>query len=86
MWWCWGIQPRWPETGYGYIEFPKGTHPGKTDALAVTSFREKPDAKTAKRFVERGNFFWNAGNVFLARRDSARNDAAVSAEDSHTAG
>ena len=19
-----GIQPRWPETGYGYIEFPEG--------------------------------------------------------------
>ncbi len=23
-----GIQPRWPETGYGYIEFPRGTKPG----------------------------------------------------------
>jgi mannose-1-phosphate guanylyltransferase len=59
-----GIQPRWPETGYGYIEFPKGVHPGKLAALPVTSFREKPDAKTAKRFVERGNFFWNAGMFF----------------------
>ena len=59
-----GIQPRWAETGYGYIEFPKGVHPGKTEPLEVTSFREKPDAKTAKRFVERGNFFWNAGMFF----------------------
>jgi mannose-1-phosphate guanylyltransferase len=59
-----GIQPRWPETGYGYIEFPKGVHPGKLEPLPVTSFREKPDAKTAKRFVERGNFFWNAGMFF----------------------
>ena len=24
-----GIQPRWAETGYGYIEFPKGTAAGK---------------------------------------------------------
>src|SRR5579885_1969974 len=23
-----GIQPRWPETGYGYIEFPRGTTAG----------------------------------------------------------
>src|SRR5271156_6466745 len=23
-----GIQPRWPETGYGYIEFPKGARAG----------------------------------------------------------
>ena len=59
-----GIQPRWPETGYGYIEFPKNVRPGSTAALPVSSFREKPDARTAKRFVERGNFYWNAGMFF----------------------
>jgi len=59
-----GIQPRWAETGYGYIEFPKGVNPGKAEPLPVTSFREKPDQKTAKRFVERGNFYWNAGLFF----------------------
>src|SRR5580698_9174047 len=30
-----GIQPRWPETGYGYIEFPKGAEAGSTDALDI---------------------------------------------------
>jgi mannose-1-phosphate guanylyltransferase len=30
----------------------------------VKSFQEKPDAKTAKKFVERGNFYWNAGMFF----------------------
>lgn len=59
-----GIQPRWPETGYGYIEFPRNITAGQTSALPVTSFREKPDEKTAKRFVERGHFFWNAGMFF----------------------
>lgn len=59
-----GIRPRWPETGYGYIEFPKGVLGGKLDALRVSSFREKPDPKTAKKFVERGNFYWNAGMFF----------------------
>lgn len=59
-----GIQPRWPETGYGYIEFPKNVKPGSTEALPVIKFREKPDAKTAKQFVERGNFYWNAGMFF----------------------
>ncbi len=59
-----GIQPRWAETGYGYIEFPKNVRPGATDAVPVTSFREKPDPRTAKRFVERGHFFWNAGMFF----------------------
>jgi mannose-1-phosphate guanylyltransferase len=59
-----GIQPRWPETGYGYIEFPRNVKPGNPEPWQVTSFREKPDVKTAKKFVERGNFFWNAGMFF----------------------
>lgn len=59
-----GIQPRWAETGYGYIEFPKNVLPGANSAIPVTSFREKPDPRTAKQFVERGHFFWNAGMFF----------------------
>jgi len=59
-----GIQPRWPETGYGYIEFPKNVAAGEMDALPVASFREKPDIETAKKFVKGGNFFWNAGMFF----------------------
>jgi mannose-1-phosphate guanylyltransferase len=59
-----GIQPRWPETGYGYIEFPKGVQAGSRDALPVRRFREKPDLKTAKRYVQAGNFYWNAGMFF----------------------
>ena len=59
-----GIQPRWAETGFGYVEFPRSVRPGNLEPLPVTSFREKPDERTAKRFVERGNFFWNAGMFF----------------------
>jgi mannose-1-phosphate guanylyltransferase len=59
-----GIQPRWPETGYGYIEFPKGVQPGGSQPLSVKRFREKPDAKTAARFLKAGNFYWNAGMFF----------------------
>ena len=59
-----GIQPRWPETGYGYIEFPKGVKPGGSESLAVKRFREKPDAATAARFLKAGNFYWNAGMFF----------------------
>lgn len=57
-----GIQPRWAETGYGYIEFGKGVDLGSVQK--VQSFREKPDAKTAKKFVGAGRFFWNAGMFF----------------------
>lgn len=59
-----GIQPRWAETGYGYIEFPEGVTPGTRDVTAVRSFREKPDAATAERFLAAGNFYWNAGMFF----------------------
>ena len=59
-----GIQPRWPETGYGYIEFPKGVNPGAPNALPVKRFREKPDANTAAKFLRAGNFYWNAGMFF----------------------
>ena len=52
-----GIEPRWAETGYGYIEMAKPQGP-------VTSFREKPDAATAEQFLKAGNFYWNAGMFF----------------------
>jgi mannose-1-phosphate guanylyltransferase len=52
-----GIEPRWPETGYGYIEMANVQGP-------VKSFREKPDAATAEQFLAAGNFYWNAGMFF----------------------
>ncbi len=59
-----GIQPRWAETGYGYVEFPKGVEPGGKAAIKVLRFREKPDEKTARKFVKAGNYYWNAGMFF----------------------
>lgn len=59
-----GMVPRWVETGYGYIEFPKGSKAGGVTPLPVKSFREKPDEPLAKKFVKAGNFYWNAGMFF----------------------
>jgi mannose-1-phosphate guanylyltransferase len=59
-----GIQPRWPETGYGYIEFPRGCEAGGTAPLAVRKFHEKPELPKAKRYVAAGNYFWNSGMFF----------------------
>jgi len=56
-----GIQPTFPNTGFGYIESDKNS----TEAIkSVTQFREKPDYETAKAFIEQGNFLWNAG-IFM---------------------
>jgi len=56
-----GIQPTFPNTGYGYIEFDKTS----AEAIKrVNQFREKPDYETAKDFIAQGNFLWNAG-IFM---------------------
>jgi mannose-1-phosphate guanylyltransferase/mannose-6-phosphate isomerase len=62
-----GVQPTYPATGYGYI------HPGERIAREdhvrrVERFVEKPDATTARAFVDAG-YLWNSGN-FLFRVDT----------------
>jgi mannose-1-phosphate guanylyltransferase len=58
-----GIPPRWAETGYGYIEFPRGTEQGPKPT-AIRRFQEKPDLRTARRYVAAARFYWNAGMFF----------------------
>jgi mannose-1-phosphate guanylyltransferase/mannose-6-phosphate isomerase len=53
-----GIQPTYPETGYGYVEGGKKASQG---ALALKRFVEKPDLATAQKYIKAGNFFWNSG-------------------------
>jgi mannose-1-phosphate guanylyltransferase len=59
-----GIEPRWAETGYGYVEFPKGTTAGGREPVAVRRFHEKPPLARAKRYLAAGNFYWNSGMFF----------------------
>jgi mannose-1-phosphate guanylyltransferase len=59
-----GIRPRGPETGFGYIEFPKYAAAGSLEPLPVVRFREKPKLQAARRYVRAGNFYWNAGMFF----------------------
>ncbi len=56
-----GIKPTFPNTGFGYIEFDKSN---ASSIKSVSQFREKPDYDTAKEFIARGNFLWNAG-IFM---------------------
>jgi len=53
-----GIKPGYAETGYGYIEAGKAIKGG---AHAIKRFVEKPDQKTAEKYFNAGNFFWNSG-------------------------
>lgn len=52
-----GIQPTFPNTGYGYIEFENSPQ----EIKKVERFTEKPDYNTAKEFLASGNFMWNGG-------------------------
>ena len=53
-----GIKPCRPETGYGYIAAGEEVD---QDIRKVDEFKEKPDLKTARHYVDAGNYFWNAG-------------------------
>ena len=64
-----GIQPTYPETGYGYIRYgaPIAHHDGLA-AYAVDSFVEKPKRQTAEEYLRAGNYVWNA-SIFVWRVD-----------------
>jgi mannose-1-phosphate guanylyltransferase len=57
-----GVEPRRPATGYGYVEPAEAPadRPNPTGYAPVEQFREKPAPETAEAFVARG-FYWNAG-------------------------
>ena len=63
-----GIAPRAPETGFGYIA-AGGSVDGLDGVRAVDGFVEKPDLTTAQAFVDDGNHFWNSG-MFVFRADT----------------
>jgi mannose-1-phosphate guanylyltransferase len=67
-----GIQPTYPETGYGYVQmynedgannpfFSRGV-------FRVKTFAEKPSLQVAEKFLASGDFLWNSGQ-FVWRVD-----------------
>ncbi|GAB3620646.1 mannose-1-phosphate guanylyltransferase [Glutamicibacter sp. PS] len=61
-----GIHPTHPSTGFGYIQTGEllGVE-GAPSARGVVQFVEKPDEDTARGYLARGGFLWNAG-MFVA--------------------
>ncbi len=60
-----GITPSFPSTGYGYIEHADRLKEATLNAFSVKRFTEKPKLEDAKKFIESGNFSWNAGVFFF---------------------
>ncbi len=58
-----GIVPDQPHTGYGYIRHGRDKSHG---GYNVEEFVEKPDRKTAGKFLKSGDYLWNSG-MFMFR-------------------
>jgi mannose-1-phosphate guanylyltransferase len=54
-----GVKPTHPETGYGYLQCGPATGPGAVREVA--RFKEKPTPEVAQRYVDSGEYLWNAG-------------------------
>ncbi len=60
-----GINPTYPETGYGYIKMgsQKAVY-GKDEVFYAEKFVEKPDLKTAQKFLRKWEYLWNPAWFF----------------------
>lgn len=56
-----GIEPTFPNTGFGYIQYDRECEAG---IKPVMKFTEKPSFKKAEQFIQEGNYVWNAG-IFI---------------------
>ncbi len=68
-----GIKPLRPETQFGYIQYNDEKDDlnelYESGARLCTTFAEKPDKETAKRFLESGDFLWNSG-IFIMKQST----------------
>ena len=65
-----GIQPSYPETGYGYINVENEK---LLDGYKVKQFVEKPDAITAQKYIDEGSYYWNSG-IFMFKISTFLNE------------
>ncbi|MBW1649376.1 MAG: mannose-1-phosphate guanylyltransferase/mannose-6-phosphate isomerase [Deltaproteobacteria bacterium] len=74
-----GSIPTYPTTAFGYIEkgntlfdhIPSLKCSGQ--AASISSFVEKPDIISAKKYIKTGNYFWNSG-IFIFKASVIRQE------------
>lgn len=79
-----GIVPRTPETGYGYLrlEVTASADDLPPHVSRINRFVEKPDRATAERFLSEGGYLWNSG-MFLFRASCYLEELQRHAPDIH---
>lgn len=65
-----GIEPSYPETGYGYINT---LNEPLLDGFKVKEFVEKPDVVTAQKYIDAKTYFWNSG-IFMFKASTMINE------------
>ncbi|MCB2190686.1 MAG: mannose-1-phosphate guanylyltransferase [Deltaproteobacteria bacterium] len=68
-----GLTPRFPATGFGYIETGEVADPQPPVISQVAAFHEKPDLATAEEYLESGRHLWNSG-MFAWRAEVLLNE------------
>lgn len=65
-----GVTPKRPETGYGYIKielpghplnFAKGKQITRSQVYKIEKFIEKPNLNKAKKLIKNKRYYWNSG-------------------------
>ena len=59
-----GIEPKAPETQFGYIKTEINTNLNQ-NVIQVQDFIEKPNIESAKLFFKSANYYWNSGILML---------------------
>ena len=68
-----GVIPRSPEIGYGYIKSEKPFKLENIEGMNISKFIEKPDLETAKKLIKDKRFTWNSG-IFLFKAKTIINE------------
>lgn len=80
-----GIRPTNASTNYGYIH--RGEPLGSSNGVPlyrVSQFKEKPNAETARQFLDSGEYDWNAG-IFVWKVPAILSNLRASRPDIHDA-
>ncbi len=68
-----GVIPKSPEIGYGYIKSEKPFNLQNIEGMNISKFIEKPNLETAKEFIKDKSFTWNSG-IFLFKAKTIINE------------
>ncbi len=68
-----GIIPRTPETGYGYIKAEKTFSKEDNKGSKILEFTEKPNLETANSFLKDKRYTWNSG-MFMFKTSTILNE------------